>query len=236
MLAATATSVADALDADRSRPRWSGSSTARGSRSTDTATTSAVFTRNLNDVTDRLPDGRDGRRGAAGASFVLDGEVLGRGRRRRPPRLPGHHEPLRATSPGPAAAGLQADLLRRPPPRRRRPARRPLAERLDALAASRATGSRAGHRRSRPWPPACWTTRSPPATRAWWSRRSTAAYDAGRRGKSWRKVKPVRTLDLVVLAAEWGHGRRTGLALQPPPRRAGSPTARSSWSARRSRA
>ncbi|MGW0791989.1 ATP-dependent DNA ligase [Streptomyces sp. NPDC002911] len=38
----------------------------------------------------------------------------------------------------------------------------------------------------------------------------TAAYSAGRRGASWLKVKPVHTLDLVVLAAEWGHGRRTG--------------------------
>ena len=37
-----------------------------------------------------------------------------------------------------------------------------------------------------------------------------ARYDAGRRGAAWRKVKPVHTLDLVVLAAEWGHGRRTG--------------------------
>jgi DNA ligase 1 len=35
-------------------------------------------------------------------------------------------------------------------------------------------------------------------------------YAAGRRGKAWQKVKPVHTLDLVVLAAEWGHGRRTG--------------------------
>jgi DNA ligase 1 len=35
-------------------------------------------------------------------------------------------------------------------------------------------------------------------------------YQAGRRGSAWRKVKPVHTLDLVVLAAEWGHGRRTG--------------------------
>jgi len=35
-------------------------------------------------------------------------------------------------------------------------------------------------------------------------------YQAGRRGAAWRKVKPVHTLDLVVLAAEWGHGRRTG--------------------------
>jgi DNA ligase-1 len=37
-----------------------------------------------------------------------------------------------------------------------------------------------------------------------------APYAAGRRGRSWQKVKPVHTLDLVVLAAEWGHGRRTG--------------------------
>lgn len=37
-----------------------------------------------------------------------------------------------------------------------------------------------------------------------------APYEAGRRGGSWRKVKPRHTLDLVVLAAEWGHGRRQG--------------------------
>ncbi|MEG8274757.1 ATP-dependent DNA ligase [Streptomyces sp. AHA2] len=37
-----------------------------------------------------------------------------------------------------------------------------------------------------------------------------APYSAGRRGASWLKVKPVHTLDLVVLAAEWGHGRRSG--------------------------
>ena len=35
-------------------------------------------------------------------------------------------------------------------------------------------------------------------------------YEAGRRGRRWLKIKPVRTLDLVVLAAEWGHGRRRG--------------------------
>jgi DNA ligase-1 len=35
-------------------------------------------------------------------------------------------------------------------------------------------------------------------------------YEAGRRGSGWVKVKQTHTLDLVVLAAEWGHGRRTG--------------------------
>ena len=38
-----------------------------------------------------------------------------------------------------------------------------------------------------------------------------AAYDAGRRGAGWVKVKPRHTLDLVVLAVEWGSGRRRGL-------------------------
>ena len=39
---------------------------------------------------------------------------------------------------------------------------------------------------------------------------AASPYGAGRRGKAWRKVKPVRTYDLVVLGAEWGHGRRQG--------------------------
>jgi len=37
-----------------------------------------------------------------------------------------------------------------------------------------------------------------------------AVYEAGSRGASWLKVKRAHTLDLVVLAAEWGHGRRRG--------------------------
>ena len=37
-----------------------------------------------------------------------------------------------------------------------------------------------------------------------------APYEAGRRGAGWLKVKQAHTLDLVVLAAEWGHGRRRG--------------------------
>ncbi len=38
-----------------------------------------------------------------------------------------------------------------------------------------------------------------------------SVYSAGRRGSAWLKVKRARTLDLVVLAVEWGNGRRTGL-------------------------
>ncbi len=39
---------------------------------------------------------------------------------------------------------------------------------------------------------------------------AASVYAAGRRGKAWRKIKPVRSYDLVVLGAEWGHGRRRG--------------------------
>jgi DNA ligase-1 len=39
---------------------------------------------------------------------------------------------------------------------------------------------------------------------------AASLYTAGRRGKTWLKVKPVRTYDLVVIGAEWGHGRRQG--------------------------
>lgn len=38
----------------------------------------------------------------------------------------------------------------------------------------------------------------------------SSSYAAGRRGRTWQKVKPEHTLDLVVLGAEWGYGRRTG--------------------------
>jgi DNA ligase-1 len=37
-----------------------------------------------------------------------------------------------------------------------------------------------------------------------------SAYAAGRRGRAWQKIKPVHTLDLVVIGVEWGHGRRRG--------------------------
>jgi DNA ligase-1 len=38
-----------------------------------------------------------------------------------------------------------------------------------------------------------------------------SVYAAGRRGRSWQKVKPSHTVDLVVLACEWGSGRRRGM-------------------------
>ena len=42
------------------------------------------------------------------------------------------------------------------------------------------------------------------------AKRLDSPYEAGNRGASWLKIKRAHTLDLIVLAAEWGHGRRTG--------------------------
>jgi DNA ligase-1 len=65
-------------------------------------------------------------------------------------------------------------------------------------------------------------TASEPAARAFYQAALTAgheglvakslaaAYEAGNRGAAWLKIKRAHTLDLVILAAEWGHGRRTG--------------------------
>jgi DNA ligase-1 len=43
------------------------------------------------------------------------------------------------------------------------------------------------------------------------AKRLDAPYTAGKRGRNWLKIKPADTLDVVVLAAEWGHGRRQGV-------------------------
>ena len=114
-----------------------------------------------------------------------------------------------------------AVLLRRAAPRRRRPDRPARRERARALAGLVPEP----HRVPR-------LVTADPAEAAGVLRRALAAghegvvvkaldapYAAGRRGAGWVKVKPVHTLDLVVLAVEWGSRPPAGLALQHPPRR-----------------
>ena len=52
--------------------------------------------------------------------------------------------------------------------------------------------------------------RSKPDTRAWSRSRSQSKYTPGARGRGWLKIKTARTLDLVIVAADWGYGRRNG--------------------------
>jgi DNA ligase-1 len=169
-----------------------------------------VFTRNLNDVTDRLPQVAAAVRRFPSERLVLDGEALGVDGDGRPHLFQDTMSRFGADQPG-VAVGLQAwffdvlhadgaDLVDRP-----------LAERLDVLARVAGPARVPG------------TTTDDPVVAAAVADEALArghegvmvkalasTYDAGRRGGSWRKVKPVRTLDLVVLAAEWGHGRRRG--------------------------
>jgi ATP-dependent DNA ligase I len=170
-----------------------------------------VFTRNLNDVTARLPEVVEAARGFAARSFVLDGEAISLSEDQLPRRFQDTMSRFGADDAATHALPLAAfffdvlhldgdDLLDRPLDERGAilagvvgPYRVPAIETDDAgradafLADALATGHEGV------------------MVKALDSR-----YDAGRRGAAWRKVKPVRTLDLVVLAAEWGHGRRRG--------------------------
>jgi len=170
----------------------------------------SIFTRGLNDVTDRLPGIVAVARSLPATTFIVDGEAVGWDDGDRPGPFQdtmsrfGQHD-------GVAGASLAArffdcihldgeDLLDRP-----------LLDRVAALDGL-----------ARPWRVPSIVTEDRREADAFLDEALSAGhegvmvkaadsrYEAGRRGGAWRKVKPVQTFDLVVLAAEWGHGRRTG--------------------------
>ena len=171
-----------------------------------------VFTRNLNDVTDRLPEVVEVVRTFAARSFVLDGETIGLADDALPRRFQdtmsrfGRDD---ATSHSLTLTAFFFDVLHLDGD-----------DLLDLPLHNRAVilTSLVG-----PWRVPAVETNDPVVAEAFLAdalatghegvmvKALDARYDAGRRGATWRKVKPVRTLDLVVLAAEWGHGRRRGL-------------------------
>jgi DNA ligase-1 len=174
-----------------------------------------VYTRNLIEVSARVPEIVEAARAFPAESLLLDGEVLvlrpdGRpepfqvSMRRFGAKL--YSEELRAALPLRAfffdvlhAAG--EDFLDKPLRERAQAlaALVPAADRVPALAAASAE-SAAGFLEA-----ALAAGHEGVLVKA-----SDASYEAGRRGAGWIKVKPVHTLDLVVLAAEWGSGRRRG--------------------------
>jgi DNA ligase-1 len=172
-----------------------------------------IFTRNLNDVTARAPEIVAAVCGAAARELILDGEAIAL-------RADGRPHPFQVTM---SRFGSQQDP---------RAAERPLSvfffdcllrdgavlfdhatrERRAALAASLPASVVT---------PAIVTADADEAQRFYeqalaaghegvMAKALEAPYEAGRRGAAWLKVKRARTLDLVVLAAEWGHGRRRG--------------------------
>ena len=210
MLAATATSVDDAvnkltsvsvdtkLDGIRVQLHKSGSDV-------------GVFTRSLDDVTARVPELVAAVAALPATALVLDGEAIAMSPdgRPRPFQETGARVATR-TSVAPLPLSLfvfdvlhidGTDLLDLP-----------LRDRLAAMGGVVPEDLQAART----------VTSDPAQARAFFDsvvarghegvvvKALEAPYDAGRRGSAWLKVKPVHTLDLVVLAAEWGHGRRRG--------------------------
>jgi DNA ligase 1 len=210
MLASTATDVADALSTTGpASVEWK----LDGVRiqAHRAAADVHLYTRNLNDVTDRMPSVVAGLLALPVDAIVLDGEVMGVSEEGLPEAFQDSASTFgRRRGPGPvtldaswfdilhldgrdlidepldarlAAMDTIAGLVRIPAVRTDDPV---VAQALldDALA----TGHEGAMVKSLASP-----------------------YAAGRRGKAWRKIKPVHTLDLVVIGVEWGSGRRRGL-------------------------
>lgn len=175
----------------------------------------SLFTRTLEDVTDRMPEITEGLAALSVTRAVLDGEVIAL-------RPDGRPEPFQVTG---ARTASTAD-----PERLREEV--PLSpfffdllhldgeDLVDAPARER-------WRRLAETVPAAWlvahtATDDPQRAQEFFAERVAAGhegvivkdpalpYAAGRRGPGWVKVKPRHTLDLVVLAVEWGSGRRQG--------------------------
>ena len=174
-----------------------------------------IYTRGLNEVTGAVPEIVEQVRGFAPGTLILDGEAIAFDAAGRP-------HPFQVTmrrfgrklnvETSRAALPIKAyffDCLRIG---EQSIANRPYRERVEALAQAVPAPLRIPRL----------ITAFEPEARAFYDAAIAAGhegvmaksldslYEAGNRGASWFKIKRAHTLDLVVLAAEWGHGRRTG--------------------------
>jgi DNA ligase-1 len=174
-----------------------------------------IYTRGLNDVTAAIPEVVESVRGFAESTLVLDGEAIAFDASGRPHpfqitmRRFGRKLKVEASR---AELPIQAfffDCLRVGAATL---IDRPTRERYQALANAVPAAARIPRL----------VTASEPVARDFYdaaiaagheglmAKSLDAAYEAGNRGAGWLKIKRAHTLDLIVLAAEWGHGRRTG--------------------------
>jgi DNA ligase 1 len=174
-----------------------------------------VFTRNLREISARVPEVVDAVRGLAVSRVVLDGEAIAFDDQGRPRSFQetmerfGRERDVEAARAGRLLHARFFDVLHLDGDD---VLDRPLRERLDLLAATVDAELRIDRL----------VTSQSHEVEAFLERTLAAGhegimvkdpeapYEAGRRGSAWRKVKPVHTLDLVVLAVEWGSGRRRG--------------------------
>jgi DNA ligase 1 len=174
-----------------------------------------IYTRNLNDVSSAVPEIVDIVRGLAARVLILDGEAIALDPVGRP-------HPFQITmrrfgrrlnvSTVRAALPISAFFFDCLLVNGERLIERSTSERFDALANAVPTQYRI---------PRLVTSSAEPAAAFYEAALAAgheglvakslrASYEAGNRGAGWLKIKRIHTLDLVVLAAEWGHGRRTG--------------------------
>ena len=174
-----------------------------------------LYTRGLNEVTSVVPEIVDLVRGFPARTLILDGEAIAVDAAGRPHpfqitmRRFGRKRNVEAVRAGLPIRAFFFDCLRIDA---ESIADRPTAERHQAFAAAVPEAARSARL----------VTSSEHAARAFYeaalaagheglmAKSLLAAYEAGNRGASWLKIKRAHTLDLVVLAAEWGHGRRRG--------------------------
>jgi DNA ligase-1 len=206
MLASTAATVSEAVASfERSSVEWKldGIRIQIHRRGNDVR----IYTRNLNDITHALPGIVDAVRRLPVSEAVFDGEALWMGEH-GPATFQDTVSQIDADAPPEGIVTFLFDLLHvdgedlLDTPLEKR------AARLDAIAPQLKIPSKV-------------TSEPETAQRVLDNalnaghegvvvKDAASLYSAGRRGKTWRKVKPVRTYDLVVLGAEWGHGRREG--------------------------
>jgi DNA ligase-1 len=163
----------------------------------------AVFTRTLDPVGERMPEVVEAVRALPLRSVILDGEAIAL-------RPDGRPRPFQETASRAASRG-NIDALREAVPLTpfffdvlhldgRDLLDLPASERLSAIEPALPAGA---------WVPRL-AGNDLESAQAFLDDALARGHEAGRRGAGWLKVKPVHTLDLVVLAAEWGHGRRQG--------------------------
>jgi len=171
-----------------------------------------VYTRNLNDVTARVPEIVSCVKSTSADSLILDGEAIALRPDRRPHPFQVTMQRFGSQQPGEAPRPLSAfffdclyldgvPLFDHPTRERRAALESALASTVltPAIVTADVTQAQAFYRKA-----------LDAGHEGVMAKALDAPYTAGRRGSGWLKVKRARTLDLVVLAAEWGHGRRRG--------------------------
>jgi DNA ligase-1 len=212
MLAQTASSVTDALDRIDGPAAFEGKLDGARVQIHRFGDVVSIYTRSLDEVTDRLPEVVAAVRAMPVRSLVADGEAIALKPDGRPHPFQVTASRFGSRTVGPERLPLSAflfdvlhldgaDLLDRPTAERFAALDRvvPPEQRVDRLITADADEAQefldrtlaAGHE-------------------GVMAKSLTAPYEAGRRGAGWLKIKPVHTLDLVVLAVEWGSGRRRG--------------------------